>query len=426
VSAADGARRERWIAVALLAFTVLFAVAVQTLFFHRSNTIGGDIEYHRGVAYTMAAGSWQGEGPIHGVISYFGGLYPFTLGWGSRLLGVSFDSLLSVVSWPFVLVLPAVLFWLGRRLWPGSLLEPAVLTFVGTVGSSLALDDRATWVNSVLPSGSNLWPVYPRDVALVLVIAALASMVGPSSRWRTVVAGVIAGLAICVHAQIGAYGVAVLLAYALWRGWSRWRDVVIDGLIVAGTSGVVSVWWWAPRVSLTLDSGPLELRSFPGLTHPELSLAGLVVALGFVGLLAIPGVVLAWRSDRSDLRFVAVWLVVLGAIGLIGDVVGDIGVITPRRVWFLAAIPLVVCAAVATTAWLRRGPVALVLAVVVAAIAIPNRPAVRYDTMMPMQITTTGSAVASIDTARPWITLVPSPVVELCAIERTGRYSVEV
>ena len=40
---------------------------------------------------------------------------------------------------------------------------------------------------------------------------------------------------------------------------------------------------------------------------------------------------------------------------------------------------------------------------------------------MPTQITTTGSAVASIDTARPWITLVPWPVVELWAMLRTGR-----
>ena len=47
-------------------------------------------------------------------------------------------------------------------------------------------------------------------------------------------------------------------------------------------------------------------------------------------------------------------------------------------------------------------------------------------TMMPTQITMTGNAVASIDTARPWITLVPWPVVELSAMLRTGRYSVAV
>ena len=59
--------------------------------------------------------------------------------------------------------------------------------------------------------------------------------------------------------------------------------------------------------------------------------------------------------------------------------------------------------------------------IVVAATAMPNSPQTRYEAMMPTQITTTGSAVASIDTARPWITLVPWPVVELWAMLRTGR-----
>ncbi len=40
---------------------------------------------------------------------------------------------------------------------------------------------------------------------------------------------------------------------------------------------------------------------------------------------------------------------------------------------------------------------------------------------MPAQITITGSAVASIEMARPWMTLVPWPVVELLAMLRTGR-----
>ncbi len=41
--------------------------------------------------------------------------------------------------------------------------------------------------------------------------------------------------------------------------------------------------------------------------------------------------------------------------------------------------------------------------------------------MMPAEITITGAAVASIETASPWMTLVPCPVVELSAIARTGR-----
>ena len=46
--------------------------------------------------------------------------------------------------------------------------------------------------------------------------------------------------------------------------------------------------------------------------------------------------------------------------------------------------------------------------------------------MMPTKITSAGSAVASIEIARPWMTLVPWPVVEACAIDCTGRKSVAV
>lgn len=370
----DGARRERWIATGLLIFTFLFALVAQTLLFDRSTTMGGDVEYHRGVAFTMSAGSWAGEGPIHGVISYFGGLYPFVLGWGSRLLGVSFDSLLSVLSWPFVLALPLALLWLGRRLWPGQVLEPAVLAFIGTIGSSLALDDQAMWVNSVLPSGSNLWPVYPRDVTLVLLVVALAIVVGDESRLRSFAAGAVAGVAICVHAQIGVYAVVVVAAYALWRAWPEraWRRWSVESAIVGGTAFLLSVWWWLPRLEVVIDTRRLLLQSYPGLKSPDTSLVGLVVALGAVGILAVPGVVIALRHHRRTERFAAVWLLTLAPFALIGSVVGDIGVMTPRRVLFLAAVPLVICAAIATTALLRRGPILVMLTIVIAVIVIPS------------------------------------------------------
>ena len=41
-------------------------------------------------------------------------------------------------------------------------------------------------------------------------------------------------------------------------------------------------------------------------------------------------------------------------------------------------------------------------------------------------ITSAGPAVASSDIARPWITLVPWPVTEAWAMERTGRKLVPV
>ena len=46
--------------------------------------------------------------------------------------------------------------------------------------------------------------------------------------------------------------------------------------------------------------------------------------------------------------------------------------------------------------------------------------------MMPPMMTMAGSAVDSSETARPWMTLVPWPVTEACAIETTGRLPVPV
>ncbi len=179
----------------------------------------GDVAYHRGVGLEMLGGDLQGEGPFHHLTAYFGGLYPLGLAYGSHWIGVSFDGFLSVVSWFSTLALPLAWLWLGRRIWPRRWLEPALLAFLGTVGSSLAFDNQLIWVKSVLPSGANLWPLYPRDVALVLVIAALAVMVGGRTLTRAAVVGVILAAVFCIHAQLGFYGIAIVASYGLWMAW---------------------------------------------------------------------------------------------------------------------------------------------------------------------------------------------------------------
>lgn len=368
------ARGERVVAALLLWFTLLFALVVQSLLFHRSGAMRGDVSYHRGVAFSMTAGDFQGAGPLHHLLSYFGGLYPLTLGFGSRWLGVSFDELLSVVSWPATVALPLALWWLGRRIWPGAALEPAVLAFLGTVGSSLGGDPAAMWVRSVLLSGANLWPLYPRDVALVLVIAALAVAMRPPSWRASVLAGVLAGTALCLQAQFGVYAVVVVAGYGLWRAWPEraWGRSARESVVVAGIAAAVSAWWWWPRLRTYLDTGRLLLRSYPGATEAPGGLDGIIGALGILGLLAVPGVVLALRRGHSTERFAGVWLLLFAPIVVLGGIVGDTGVLTARRVLFLAGIPLAVSATIAATRLLHRVPLALALPVLVIAVVIPS------------------------------------------------------
>ena len=223
----------------LIGFTFVFAFVVQSLFFHTSANMHGDVAYHRGVGLEMLGGDLQGEGPFRHLMAYFGGLYPLGLAYGSHWLGVSFDRFLSVLSWFATLALPAVLIWLGRRIWPRRWLEPALLGFLGTVGSSMATDKELTWVKSVLPSGANLWPLYPRDVALVLVIAAFAVTIGGRvDSSALAVVGVILALTFSVHAQLGFYGLAIVGSYGLWRAWRDSLRSWVGEIALTGRAGI--------------------------------------------------------------------------------------------------------------------------------------------------------------------------------------------
>ena len=365
--------RERVSAAALIAFTLLFAFVVQSLFFHMSWDMHGDVAYHRGVGLEMLGGDLQGEGPFRHLTAYFGGLYPLGLAWGSHWLGVSFDGFLSVVSWFATLALPLVWLWLGRRIWPGRWLEPALLAFLGTIGSSLGFDNQLIWVKSVLPSGANLWPLYPRDAALVLVIATLAIAVGGRTLKRAAVIGVILAVVFCVHAQLGFYGIGIIATYGLWMAWREQLKAWAEQLALTTVLAFgLSAWWWWPRLHIMLDTRTLLLKSWPGRPSPPLSPWGILVALGAVGLLALPGIFLAFRRPERTLRYAATWLAVSVPLALAASALGDLGLITDRRVWLFAAIPMLICATVCVTWVVRKAPLVPALLVIVALVAVPS------------------------------------------------------
>ena len=64
--------------------------------------------------------------------------------------------------------------------------------------------------------------------------------------------------------------------------------------------------------------------------------------------------------------------------------------------------------------------------IAVAAMAMPNRPPSANAPQIAAQITITGSAVDFIEMPRPAMMLVPWPVVDACAMWRTGLNCVPV
>ncbi|HEX7520827.1 MAG TPA: hypothetical protein VF441_02090, partial [Acidimicrobiia bacterium] len=276
--------------------TFLFAFAVQSQFFAYTNSLRGDAAYHRGGAETMLNGHLQGEGPLPGLLSYYGGLYPLTLAAGIRILGVSFDGLLSVVSWFATLALPAALVLLARRVWPERPLEQGILVLVGTVGSSLALDARVEWINSFLPSGANIWPLYPRDVAVVLLVLALGVAMGGESLRRYAAVGLLAGVAVATQAQVGLLTVVAVAVWAFVQtGWEHRRDAFPRALVAVGVAAAASAWWWVPRVAAVIKDRPLLLQSYP--KGAGLSIATILSGFGVTGVLALIGFVVLSRAS---------------------------------------------------------------------------------------------------------------------------------
>jgi hypothetical protein len=343
-------RYEAPLATGLLIATFVFALVVQSLFFAESNAIRGDHAYHRGVAGTMVGGDWQGGGPLPGLLAYYGGLLPMLMAAGERTFGVSYDSMLSVISWFATLLLPAALFVLARSIWPGERLAQALLVFIGTVGSSLALDVRSQWVLSILPSGSNMWPLFPRDLAVVSLVFALGVAMGGRSVARAVGTGGILAAALLSQFQLGIVAIGAVTAWNLTRprssdGPSR----LLVAAIAPAVAFVLTSWYWIPRLDAAIRYRPILIRNYPGAgaAPPDYSIPGLVTALGLVGVLAVIGAIGSWRQkDRGPVEtFFFAWIVIFAPLLVLGTIAGDLGIITPRRIGQMVTLPIVVFAA---------------------------------------------------------------------------------
>ncbi len=346
----------RWTPALLLAATTCFAIVVLTAGFYRSSWMLGDIAYHRGVAYTMQAGLLEGEGPFAGLTTYYGGLYSLGLGLvaGSR----PFDTVLSVVSWPATLLIPLALLLLGTRLWGRDRLAIAIFVLLGTVAAPLHSDRNLVWVDSVLPMGSAFWPLYPRDIALSLLIVGLWSATSNRRFVRVGLTGVAVGLIATFHAQMALLLSWFIVVYFVGRCFER-RSVLpfVEGIAAAGIALLVSAWWWLPRVT-AVEAGGLLLADYPGREAMRLGPVSFVQAFGVVGILSIFGMALLaalWREHRSW-RIIAVWLAAFLPLILVNRAIPSIELFTERRIWLVASIGLVALAANATVLIARALP----------------------------------------------------------------------
>lgn len=368
---------ERRLAGALLALALAWAAVAGSNLLQVSSWIVGDIAYHRGVAYTMQGAAWQGEGPFVGLLSYYGGLYPLVLGRIAGALALPFDTVLSVASWGLALLWPLACWWLGRRVWPGRPLAIAVFVLLATTTAPFT-HRVLLWVDSPLASAQNAFPAYPRDLALVLLVIVAGSAMAATRRARILGTGLAIGGIVLVHLQIAITAGWIVLAWAAVAGVRRRGAGPLLEAFAAGLLALaVSAWWWLPRVDATIRSGGLLLGGYPGAPPLRLGPDNVFMAFGVVAVLALLGlgVLAARRPLPGQLGPFFVWVAALLPLVVVDRLVGGSDLVSERRTWLLASLPLIVIAAATATliaGRLRPVSAAAFVALVVIAPSIPG------------------------------------------------------
>jgi hypothetical protein len=380
-------RVARWMPAAVVLATLLFALVVQSAGFARSSWMMADLAYHRGVAYTMQGGDVQGQGPYAGLLTYYGGLYPLFLAFAGLVSHSSFDEIVTVVSWVATLIWPLALIALGWRLFPRRPWAIAAMVVIGTVAAPLTRSRDVQWVDSVLPSGSSFWPIFPRDIAIVLLVLAVLALLSERRIVRILVVGGLLGLTLLFHAQLGLLGAWFATAWTAWRAirerdWRRLGEPIAMAIVAAA----ITAWWVLPRGLAAVMSGSLILADLPTRGILRLDPIGFVLDFGALGLLGLLAIAMVRRPTTAPLaREVGLaWVVAFAPFVVVDRLWTGIDLFSERRIWLLIGIGFPILATVAlldVARWIDerprrvRVPGAAVAAGLVAALVASSIPA---------------------------------------------------
>jgi len=313
---------------------VLVAEGLQGQLGRITSWMDGDFQYHRAVAFSIAHGHLWGQGPYLGLPSYLTGLYHYLLALAAVALGTWPDRVISVVSWFEPAMWAGAAWYAASRFWrqPGPRLAFVALVLFGAgLGRGPTAGVGFVWVDAATTAGHVFWPLFPRDIALILTLVALAG----AMRGRPLLAGVLAGLTVGVHPQIGlvatALGMLTLGQVGRKPFQAVWR--------AAAAAAIVSSWYWVPRLLWTIQFHGFHLENF----RPQLTFGPMVLwwAYGVFGPLAVAAWVMA-RRRRSHVTMIATsWFVLLVGLAILGVLIPT-AVLPLRRALLLLWLPIAV------------------------------------------------------------------------------------
>lgn len=373
----------------LLGLLALAALLIQGgLFTHKTWLWTGDTIYHHAVMAEIQAGELLPGGPYAGLPAFYSPLFHYLAAAIGLLAGIELTEAIRVISVLFAPLTPLAAFWLARVLGfdrASALAGAFFSTFAGAIKTT---EDRV-WVDALFVGQHNFFPVFPRDIAFLLLPLGLGCVYrGIVKGWRPggVLAGLAFGLMILAHTQTAAFAaplIAIYLLLVLLFRRDLFRPIVRVSLVTAGVALGVSAFWWVWQVVVILQSGSFSVE-MPAYRVPvKLALAELPAEFGVFLVLAPVGFFLVGRRFLRERSLAAllllVWFLVPALLAIFrptGFPGGD--TFFPRRLWQFASQPLMLMAGLGLVVGLLRplrprwSLIAVVLVAVGLAAAVPG------------------------------------------------------
>src|SRR5215207_8206622 len=159
----------RW-TVTLLGALALAALLIQGgLFVHKTWLWTGDTIYHRAVMAEIQAGELLPGGPYAGLPAFYSPLFHYLAAGIGTLARIELTEAIRVISIVFAPLTPLAAYWLARVLGldrASALVGAFFSTFAGAIKTT---EDRV-WVDALFVGQHNFFPVFPRDIAFLLLL----------------------------------------------------------------------------------------------------------------------------------------------------------------------------------------------------------------------------------------------------------------
>ncbi|MDP8923097.1 MAG: hypothetical protein M3O34_09520 [Chloroflexota bacterium] len=371
-------------------FVLLGAIALAALviqggvFFQKTWLWTGDTIYHRALMAEIQAGELLPGGPYAGLPAFYSPLFHYLAAAIGSAARIELTEAIRVISILFAPLTPLAAFWLARVLGLDHT-SALVGAFFSTFAGGLRQSEDRVWVDALFVGPHNFFPVFPRDIAFLLLPLGLGLVYRAVVQgWRpgAPLAGLAFGLMILAHTQTAVFaapllaiylGIVVLLRRDLF--WPAVRVSVVTCLVTL----TVSAFWWTWQLWAILRSGSfgvempayrvpvtVELHEFP-------AEFGVFLLLGPLGIWLVAR--RFWRDRDLAMLLLLIWFwvpVLLAIFRPTGFPGGD--TFFPRRLWQFGSQPLVLMAGLALVAGIvrplrLRGPLAAALVAIIGLIA---------------------------------------------------------